>query len=121
MLISTMVVLPPVETPMLSDNVEVDFEELGRRAATKKIEGESDRDVQPVELPWGRGYRSLSRRPHGQEQGDETTTTIEYQVKAPATPSRIGVLGQVPGAAGARTEGLIDDIARMVSSIAVFL
>ena len=59
MLISTMVVLPPVKTPMLPDKDEVDYEELRRRAATKKVQGESDHDVQLVELPWGRGFRSL--------------------------------------------------------------
>ena len=118
MLIATMVVLPPVETPMLPNKAEVDYEELRRRAATKKIEGESDHDVQPVELPWGRGS-IVSRRAHGHDPTDEATTSIEYVVKGPATPSTICVLGQVPATAGDRTERLMDDIAGMVSTITV--
>ena len=120
MLISTMVVLPPVETPMVPDGQgEVDYGKLRRQRGTKKIQGESDHQVQLVELPWGRGYRSLSQRPHGHDPTDKATTTIEYLVKAPATPSTICVLGQVPTTAGARTERLIDDIAGMVTTIAV--
>jgi hypothetical protein len=120
MLISTMVVLPPVETPILPDKDEVDYDELRRRAATKKVQGESDHEVELVELPWGRGYRARSRRPPGHDPTDEATTSVEYQVKSPATPSTICVLGQVPATAGGRTERLIDDIARMVSTITVF-
>jgi hypothetical protein len=122
MLISTMVVFPPVEAPILPNSQgEVDYEELGRRAATKKIPGESDHAVQPVEFPWGRGYRSLSQRPHGHDPSDEAMTSIEYQVKATATPSTICVLGQVPATAGERTKRLIGDIAGMVSIITVFV
>jgi hypothetical protein len=122
MLISTMVVLPPVETPMSPHSQgEVDYEELRRRAATKKIQGESDHAVQLVEFPWGRGYRSLSRRAHGQDPIDEAMTSIEYLVKGPVTPSTICVLGQVPATAAERTERLIGDIASMVSTLTVFV
>ena len=58
--------------------------------------------------------------PPGHDPTDEATTSVEYQVKSPATPSTICVLGQVPATAGGRTERLIDDIARMVSTITVF-
>jgi hypothetical protein len=122
MLISTMVVLPPVESPMLPHRRgEVDYEELRRRAATKKIQGESDHAVQVVELPWGRGYRSLSGRPSSHDPRDETMTSIEYLVKAPNTPSTICILGQVPATDGERTERLIDDITNMVSTITVIV
>jgi hypothetical protein len=87
MLISTMVVMPPVQTPMLPHTQgEVDYEELRRRVATKKIQGESDHSVQPVEFPWGRGYRSFSQRPRGHDPTAEAMTSIEYMVKATATP-----------------------------------
>ena len=122
MLISTMVVLPPVETPMSPHGQgEVDYEELRRRAATKKIQGESDRDVQPVEFPWGRGYRSLSRRPHSHDRTGGAITSIEYLVKSRAMPSTIYVLGQVPATGGGQTERLVADIAGMVSTIALFV
>jgi hypothetical protein len=117
-----MVVLPPVETPMSPHSQgEVDYEELRRRAATKKIQGESDHAVQLVEFPWGRGYRSLSRRAHGQDPIDEAMTSIEYLIKGPVTPSTICVLGQVPATAAERTERLIGDIASMVSTLTVFV
>jgi hypothetical protein len=77
-LISTLVVLPPVETAMTPHGQgEVDYEELRRRAATKNTQGEFDRAVQPVEFPWGRGYRSLSRRPHSHDRTREASTNIE--------------------------------------------
>ncbi len=122
MLIATMVVLPPVESPMLAPGgAEVDYEELRRRVATKKIEGESDHDVQPVAFDWGRGYRSLSRRARGHDPKLEAMTSIEYQVKPSVAPSLVCVLGQVPATAGERTERLMGDIDGMVSTITVLV
>jgi hypothetical protein len=120
MLISTMVVMPPVETPTLSHG-EVDYEELRQRVARKKTQGQSDPVVQLVEFPWGRGFRSLSRRSHTQDPTAEDMASIEYQVKATATPSTICVFGQVPATARERAEQLIDDMAGMVGTLTVRL
>jgi hypothetical protein len=122
MLIATMVVLPPIASPMLvHGGAEVDYEELRRRAATKKIEGESDHDVQRVEFAWGRGYRSLASRARGHEPALEAMTSIEYLVKASLAPSTLCALGQVPATAGERSERLVGDIDGMVSTITVLV
>jgi hypothetical protein len=64
MFITNMVVFPPVETPMVANRQgEIGYEELRRRAEEKKRNDEPDHDVQVVEFPWGRGYRSSWRGP----------------------------------------------------------
>ena len=76
MCISTMVALPPVETPKVvpDSQGEVDYEELRRRAATKKIQGESDHQVQLVKLPLGSRLSiviAATSRPRSDGQGHD--------------------------------------------------
>jgi len=71
MFITNLVVFPPVKTPIAaSGQGEIDYEELRRRAETKKYDDESDHDVQGVYFAWGRGYRSSWLRP-GRQRSTE--------------------------------------------------
>lgn len=121
MFIANMVVFPPVETPVAAGRRgEIDYEELRRRAETKKHDDESDHDVQAVGFSWGRGYRSSWTRPGGQHPAENGKLRIQYQVVSTATGSTIYVFSDVP-AHGSRTGKAVEDIASMVAAMTPFL
>lgn len=122
MFITNMVVFPPVETAMVADRQgEVDYDELRRQAEKKKHDDESDHDVQAVEFPWGRGYRSLWTRRRHQDSNENDTISVQYRVVSRATGSTICVFSNVPAHDGDRAERIITDIAGMVATMTPFL
>jgi hypothetical protein len=121
MFIANMVVFPPVETPIaVGRGGEIDYEELRRRAETKKHDDESDHDVQVADFSWGRGYRSSWTRPGGQHSAENGKLSLQYQVVSTATGSTVYVFSDVP-AHGGRTEKVLADIASMVATMTPFL
>jgi hypothetical protein len=121
MFISNMLVLPPVETPLVASRQgEIDYDELRRRAETKKQDDESDHDVQVVDYPWGRGYRSSWMRPGPQHPTDDGAVSVQYLVVSSAVGSTICVFSDVPAHAGDRTEKVLADIASMVATMTPF-
>lgn len=121
MFITNLVVFPPVETPIAASRQgEIDYAELRRRAETKKYDDESDHDVQGVDFPWGRGYRSSWTRPGRRDSTENGTMSVQYQVVSSTTGSTIYVFSDVP-AHGGRTEKVLADIATMVATMTLFL
>jgi hypothetical protein len=121
MFITNLVVFPPVETPIAASREGgIDYEELRCRAETKKHDDESDHDVQGVDFPWGRGYRSSWTRPGRQHSTENGTISVQYLVVSSTTGSTIYVFSDVP-AHGDRTEKVLADIASMVATMTLFL
>lgn len=121
MFIASMVVFPPVQAPLAAGRQgDIDYEELRRRAETKKHDDESDHDVQVADFPWGRGYRSSWTRPGRQHSAENGKLSVQYQVVSTATGSTIYVFSDVPAHHG-RTEKVLADMASMVATMTPFL